>query len=104
MAAKDADLAYDYSAQVLVPVDDDVAGLAVVLADEDVLPDHFEELFLVDVGIASGGGVTYRMRAHDTTLGRYVYWAATEVDSAGASYVGPGPLTDIVVQNIIGQV
>lgn len=47
-------------------------------------------------------GPTYRMRAHDTTLGRHVFWSATTVDSAGASYGGPGPLTDVVIQNIIG--
>lgn len=53
----------------------------------------------------SGGGPsgpTYRMRAHDTTLGRHVFWSATTVDSAGTSYGGPGPLTDVVIQNIVG--
>lgn len=36
------------------------------------------------------------MRARDTTLARLVYWTATTIDAAGASYGGPGPLTDIV--------
>jgi len=48
-------------------------------------------------------GVSYRMRANDTTLARVVYWTTSFVDAAGAAYTGPGPLTDIVVSNIIGS-
>jgi hypothetical protein len=43
------------------------------------------------------------MRAHDGTLSRLVFWTAITVDTGGAEYTGPGPLTDVVVQNIIGQ-
>ena len=55
-------------------------------------------------GVVTGpvGGVSYRMRANDTTLLRVVYWTTSFVDSTGAGYTGPGPLTDIVVANIIG--
>ena len=59
-------------------------------------------VFLTDTG-GPQGGVTFRMRATDTTLTQIVYWDSTTVDSAGADYTGPGPLTNIVVQNIIGQ-
>ncbi len=52
----------------------------------------------------SGGGVTYRMRARDIVLDRYVYWNSTAViDSTGANYTGPGPLVDIVVQQATGK-
>jgi len=55
----------------------------------------------IDLGPVSG--VTYRMRANDTTLARVVYWSTAFVDAAGVAYLGPGPLTDIVVSNVIGQ-
>lgn len=60
---------------------------------------------LTTEGIAPGpvGGITYRMRAVDSTLLRVVYWTTGFVDSAGAAYQGPGPLTDIVVSNVIGK-
>lgn len=56
----------------------------------------------INPGGGSGTGSNYRMRAFDTTLSRYVYWNADEVDSAGAQYAGPGPLTDVVVSEVIG--
>lgn len=101
MAAKDADLAYDYAAPRLTLVDQDVAELTLVVDDQDDLPTDFEELFLVELGVG-GAGATYRMRAHDTTLARYVFWNSSSIDPIGANYGGPGPLTDIVVQNVIG--
>jgi hypothetical protein len=52
--------------------------------------------FVPDVG----GGVTYRMRATDTTLVQVVYWNATSIDDTGSQYGGPGPLINIVVQNV----
>lgn len=56
---------------------------------------------LTTKGISSSGGAfTYRMRAFDTTLVAMVYWSAPEVDASGSNYAGPGPLQDIVVQNI----
>lgn len=60
---------------------------------------------LTTKGIVGGGGLgaTYRMRARDTTLNRFVYWNYPAPDSTGAGYTGPGPLTDIVVSIIIGQ-
>lgn len=51
-----------------------------------------------------GGTVVYRMRAIDGTLTAFVFWTTTTIDGTGALYPGPGPLTDIVVQNVIGQV
>lgn len=53
-------------------------------------------------GAASVAPITYRMRAYDTTLGQIVFWNSSQVDSAGADYAGPGPLTDVVVQVILG--
>lgn len=50
-----------------------------------------------------GAGATYRMRAFDGTLVRYVYWNYPAADPTGAGYIGPGPLTDVVVSIIIGQ-
>ena len=52
--------------------------------------------------VVEGGGPTYRMRATDTTLGYPVYWESQGVDAAGANYAGPGPLTDVVVSEVIG--
>ena len=45
----------------------------------------------------ASGGVTYRMRANDGTLGYPVYWESTIVDDLGVDYPGPGPLTDVVL-------
>lgn len=45
----------------------------------------------------------YRMRAIDTTLVQTVYWYATSPDPNGTQYTGPGPLTDIVVADILGD-
>jgi len=46
--------------------------------------------------------VSYRMRAYDTTLTYIVYWTADHVDADGSQYVGPGPLTGIVVSKQLG--
>jgi hypothetical protein len=51
----------------------------------------------------SSGGAIYRMRGFDSTLGRIVYWQTSSVDGTASSYAGPGPVTDIVVQNVIGK-
>lgn len=48
-----------------------------------------------------GIGRVYRMRALDTTLTVPVYWSSLVLDSAGRDYTGPGPLTGVVVSNII---
>lgn len=48
------------------------------------------------------GGVTYRMRANDGTLGYPVYWESVAIDALGNDYSGPGPLTDVVVSEVIG--
>jgi hypothetical protein len=62
----------------------------------------------VSVGLATRGvimpasaSIKYRMRAFDTFLGGYVFWTASDVDSDGSDYAGPGPLTDIVVQAVL---
>jgi hypothetical protein len=102
MAAKDIDLATDYAERSLFLVDEDTATFEIEVLQvnqEAAIP----ELFVVELGVGGGAaGPVYRMRAHDTTLGRYVYWQSSSVDSAGANYAGPGPLTDVVVQNVIG--
>ena len=54
------------------------------------------------LGSVGGGGATYRMRGIDGTLGYPVYWNASSVDAAGAGYGGPGPLTDVVVAEVLG--
>ena len=46
-------------------------------------------------------GVVFRMRGFDTTLAVHVYWNLIEVDADGSEYSGPGPLTNIVVSNIL---
>lgn len=52
---------------------------------------------------SGGGGLSYRMRAFDTTLAVVVFWSSAQVDSAGSDYSGPGPLQDIVVQNVVKE-
>ena len=49
-----------------------------------------------------GGGLEYRMRGYDTTLTQTVFWASDHVDSTAADYGGPGPVTNIVVHNVLG--
>jgi hypothetical protein len=44
--------------------------------------------------------VTFRMRARDETLNTTVFWSSTTIDATGSFYAGPGPITDIVIQNI----
>jgi hypothetical protein len=48
-----------------------------------------------------GQGYVYRMRARDTTLATIVYWNSYEIDAGGLDYTGPGPLTAVVVSNIL---
>ncbi len=50
-----------------------------------------------------GAGLTYRMRATDTTLTEVVFWRSSQVDSAGADYGGPGPLVNVVVHKVLGS-
>jgi len=42
----------------------------------------------------------YRMRGFDTVLGRYVYWASSQIDSTGSDYSNPSNLTDIVLYEV----
>lgn len=102
MAAKDADLASQYGGEYLVLTDIDVADYeAALLLPVDQPFD--DDLYLSDVGAPFGsGGPTYIMRGYDGTLTSLVYWESSIVDSGGASYAGPGPLSDIVVQTIKG--
>ena len=106
MAAKDADLATDYVSRSLYLVDQDIAHFEVLNFPAFTQLGQPPEIFLVELGIGGGGtgGPSYRMRAHDTTLARYVFWSSSTVDDTGANYAGPGPLTDIVVQAVIGAV
>jgi len=52
--------------------------------------------------VDGSGGVAYRMRAYDATLGREVFWSSQGIDDTGASYGGPGPLSDIVIHMLLG--
>jgi hypothetical protein len=52
--------------------------------------------------IATGVGLEYRMRGYDTTLTQTVFWASDHVDSTAADYGGPGPVTNIVVHDVLG--
>jgi len=45
----------------------------------------------------------YRMRGFDGGLNRTVYWTTEAVDPLADEYTGPGPVTDIVVSNVICQ-
>jgi hypothetical protein len=49
-----------------------------------------------------GPGLEYRMRGYDTTLTSIVFWASDHVDSTASDYGGPGPVTGIVVHDVIG--
>jgi len=54
-------------------------------------------------GFSSGAtGAIYEMRAQDGSLGHPVFWTAGLIDTTGAFYTGPGPLTDVVVFKIVG--
>lgn len=56
--------------------------------------------------IAEAGGtgsVEYRMRGFDVTLDELVFWTSDIIDASGTDYAGPGPLTGIVVQMLIGS-
>lgn len=44
------------------------------------------------------------MRGYDGTLLAQVYWMANTIDSTGAEYTGPGPLTNIVVIKLMNQI
>lgn len=43
------------------------------------------------------------MRGFDTTLARIVYWKASFVDTGATQYTGPGPVTQIVISDILGS-
>lgn len=103
MAAKDADIATEYVRRELFLVDDLTAKFEIFTepAWSAVSP---AEVFMVELSASGGGAVggpTYRMRGNDGTLGYPVYWESVVVDSAGVDYAGPGPLTDIVVAEVI---
>jgi hypothetical protein len=50
---------------------------------------------------SGGPSITYRMRAYDTTLAQVVFWNSSIIDDTGVNYLGPGPLTMVVVSGII---
>lgn len=85
---KDADLGSDHEAGFLYLTEDNAAMFEI-------------EPIFTETGVGAGGP-TYRMRAYDGTLTTLVWWDATTVDSGGASYAGPGPLSDVVVAKIVG--
>jgi hypothetical protein len=122
MAAKDADLARDFSLDFVFISNDDVAAFEVSLdtTPKQVSGDRSEELFLTEeVGVvfeieatatphgtgAGGTGVTYRMRGFDQNgaVNDYVFWSSSTVDSSASNYAGSaGPVVDIVVHSIVG--
>jgi hypothetical protein len=109
MAAKNADLATNYKVGRLVVVERKEAQMVIDLATLINYEPTSELLFVLPTSAqgsgGGGGGVTYRMRGYDGDLSRYVYWPSSSVDTAGADYSGnSGALTDVVVQNTIGQV
>jgi len=63
-----------------------------------------ETLFLTSGGGGGGGGgPTFVMRGFDANLaGAQVFWRATSIDATAAQYGGVGPVTSVVVSNIIG--
>jgi len=98
MAAKDADLARDFSLDFVYISMPTVAAMEVELATTPLMSagDRTAELFLV--GIPEGGGAVYRMRAYDTDLSRTVYWDAVDIATADTEYTGNSlALTNIVV-------
>jgi hypothetical protein len=119
MAAKDADLARDYSLDFVYISNGPGTVLEVSLlttpqqslAGANPTGDRTEELFIVpDLGTvleieliatphgSALGGPVYRMRAYDTDLARVVYWNAVNIDLADTEYTGnPLALTNIVV-------
>lgn len=79
------------------------AGLDHALVDfssASLYPIHIGQL-RGDFGTMGQSGFVYRMRAFDTTLSAFVYWNAFDVDPTGSAYTGPGPLTGVVVSNIL---
>lgn len=61
------------------------------------------------IGSISGGGeikmnTPVLMRGYDGTLLAQAYWMANTIDSTGAEYTGPGPLTNIVVIKLMNQI
>ena len=102
MAAKDADLARDFSLDFVYISMPTVAAMEVELATTPLMSavDRTAELFLTGL---PAGGVTYRMRGYDTTLARMVFWGSTSIDETAGNYVGPGPVINIVVQAVIGE-
>lgn len=121
MAAKDADLARDFSLDFVFVSNDDFAAFEVSLettpkqvdAGATTTGDRTEELVLVgDLGtvleaelIVSAQqevvGAVYRMRGYDSTEARTVYWDSDTVDATGVNYSGPGPLLNVVVSIVI---
>jgi flagellar hook protein FlgE len=51
----------------------------------------------------SSGIAEFRMRGYDTTLASTVFWFAGSPDPTGVGYSGPGPLSDVVVFNIVNE-
>lgn len=54
------------------------------------------------VNAGGAGGPTFRMRAIDGGLATVVYWDSAIIDKLGVDYGGPGPLSDVVVSEVIG--
>ena len=104
MAAKDADLAYEYTGDFLYLHQDTSAALEIVL-DNGAAEDPVDnDLFVYTTDGITSPGVTYRMRGFDTNgaVNDYVFWDSGIEDPTGPNYSGPGPLIDIVTFAKIG--
>lgn len=44
---------------------------------------------------------SYRMKGFDTTLVKWVYWTSNSIDMNALRYLGPGPVTRVMVAKIL---
>lgn len=103
MVQKDADLATDYNNGTLY-LTNDKAEFEIIEVIQVNQPAALPELFLVE--LVPGGstvGLVYRMRGYDETLASIVFWNSSKADAAGEDYIGPGPLTSIIVRSVSGD-
>lgn len=93
---------YLYTSPASVQAGNNVDGVTLYVGASAVLTiNNSVQIGAVPLGLNDGNVLKYRMRARDTSLVAYVYWTSLTVDFAGSGYVGPGPLIDIVVSNVI---
>lgn len=94
----------DYPVALVDPADlldeltPDVYDIGVVVVDVGDL------LYEIDMTGPGGAQRSYVNRVRDSVAGDFVRWVTSEVDSAGASYPGPGTFgvdtSDFVVETV----